>query len=156
MGPDFGALGERTAPALRGETAAQALQRFFWLCFAKWLALQQLALQVAPLAARPHGEGVLLEVGVSWGLFAVPPLNTAEQLLGLQLGAEPVLPMRGSVWECWEIFGCSCQGKGVTMLRSFLKIWRCEIVWAATRWASSGVASSRAASSRGGFCSIIL
>lgn len=97
MGPDFGALGERTAPALRGETAAQALQRFFWLCFAKWLALQQLALQVAPLAARPHGEGVLLEVGVSWGLFAVPLLNTAEQLLGFQLGSEPILPMRGSV-----------------------------------------------------------
>ena len=38
-----------------GETAAQALMRFFWLCCAKWLAPQRLALQVAPLALRPCG-----------------------------------------------------------------------------------------------------
>ena len=76
MGSDPGALGEGAAPAAHAvgwtpgvETwllircrktahlkgAAQALMRFLWLCFAKWLALQRLALPPWPCAraARP-------------------------------------------------------------------------------------------------------
>ena len=62
-----------------GETLAGALRRLVWLLLAKRMALRRIGLQAAPLAIRPSGRAVLLDVAVSWGPFAVPALSAAGQ-----------------------------------------------------------------------------